>query len=179
MKRLLLLLTVIGVALWSTPVYAGGGSVGGPGTGIKLRFGNGGTNAYLPFQAEAEGYLGSEGQHGVGGAIGYEIGFGNAFGYFHIAPEYRYYFNGGSSSGPFVGGYTHFGFGSNRNLIGMGAVGGYAHFFSDAISLVVRGNLGFASLGFKFGGGFFGGGTTRGSTGELGATVGVRWHWGN
>lgn len=180
MKRLLLLLTIIGVALWTTPVYAGGGSVGGsPATGIKLFFGGGGVDVRLPFHVEAEGYLGDEDKHGVGGSVGYEIGFSNAFSIGSISPEYRYHFNGGQESGPFVGAYTHFGFRGGANIIGVGASGGYSHFFTDAISLVVRGNLGFATSSGVTTVNFFGPNfsTGRANGGEFGVTASVRWHF--
>ncbi|MEZ5024429.1 MAG: hypothetical protein R2728_14460 [Chitinophagales bacterium] len=41
---------------------------------MKLTFAKGGTNAFIPFRFEGEGYLGSNDQHGVGGGFGYDIG---------------------------------------------------------------------------------------------------------
>jgi hypothetical protein len=174
MRKMRLSLVLMAGFLLSFSAIAGGGSVGlTPGTGVKVLFGNNDSNVYIPIRFEGEGYLGSEGQHGLGGAFGYDIGVGNSF--FNVSvvsfnPEYKYHFNGGLESGPFVGAYTDFRFGNNANIIGIGALGGYQHYFGNFM-IYGAGNVGFGTSGSKFV-------NKRNSGGEFGVHAGVRYAFG-
>jgi hypothetical protein len=170
MRKMKLSLVLLAGLILSFSAQAGGGSVGiTPGTGVKLFFAKGNTSVFIPIRFEGEGYLGSEGQHGVGGAMGYDIGTRFAGSVFSLNPEYKFHFNGGLESGPFVGAYTDLRFGNGANVIGVGALGGYQHYFGS-VMIYGAGNLGFATLGSKFGG--------RGTGGEFGIHAGVRYAFG-
>ncbi len=174
MRKMKLSLVLLAGILLSFSAFASGGSVGvSPGTGVKIVFG-GGSDVYIPIRFEGEGYLGDNDQHGVGGNIGFDIGTGFAFNAFGITPEYKYYFNGGKLSSPFVGAYGDFRFatgvfGGSFNLIGVGAQGGYQHYFTDNISIYGAGSFGFATVGNSFG---------RNNGGEFGIRAGVKYTFG-
>ncbi|MCB0501392.1 MAG: hypothetical protein KDD32_01820 [Bacteroidetes bacterium] len=182
MRKIQLLVILCSVLFIGTPnAKASGGSVGlTPATGVKLYFAKGGTSTFLPFRFEGEGYLGGNDQHGVGGGFGYDIGVGGArtfwgvranVGYLSISPEYKYYFKGGKDSSPFVGAYTDFRFGSGRNIIGVGAQGGYQHVFDFGLGIYGVGSFGFGTAGNNSG---FG----RSNGGEFGMRAGVKYIFG-
>lgn len=161
--------------LMSAPAHAGGNAGVSPG-GVKLYFAGGNVDIAIPITFRAEGYLGDEEQHGVGGAFVTEIGTGT-FGASIVGftPHYHYYFNGGSSSGGYVGANLDLRFRGGFNTIGIGPVGGYKHQFTDNWGLWAEASVGYATSGLK---GAFGN-SVRNHGGFFGMNVGVHYQWGN
>jgi len=156
--------------LFSVNTYAGDGGAASvtPGTGVKVLFG-GGADIWIPIRFEAEGFLGEEGQHGVGGEIGFDIGTGFTPGFFGIKPQYNFYFNGGQESGGYVGAYADLRFRSLWNIIGVGAQGGYVHYFNDMIAIFGEANVGYGTIGYTGGSG-----SGRSHNGEFGVSAGLK-----
>lgn len=154
--------------------FAGGGQAGmSPGTGVKVRFAKGGADVWIPIQFRAEGHLGSEGQHGVGGTFSYDIGTGGSiftgnFGMVAITPHYHYYFNP-KESGPYVGGYVDLRFRSGVNDIVIGGKGGYKHQFTENWGIWAEGGFGFSTWGNN--------GFSRSNGGQLAINAGAHYQF--
>lgn len=160
-------------------LFAGGGQAGmSPGTGVKIRFEKGGTDVWIPIQFRAEGHLGSEGQHGVGGTFSYDIGTGKSTviglvvrsrtGMAAITPHYHYYFNP-KDSGAYVGAFTDLRFGGGWNDIGVGGKGGYKHQFTENWGIWAEGSVGFSTSGSS--------GSKRSNGGILGINAGAHYQF--
>lgn len=166
MRKIKILGLLLMALVFATPAAnAGGVSIGGfPGTGYTVNFGSGGATGFIPIRFEVETFMGAD-NHGIGGSLGFDIGTGFAPNIFVINPQYRYYFNDGRSSSPFVGATVDIGFGSSKSLkFGAGAIGGYQHFFNDNIAIYGAATLGYAAVKVF---------NTR-SSGELGFRAGVK-----